>query len=366
MLRRTLLPLLLLSAAALADDRTAKNVPALPKAVKLDGNMKDLAQGVVLKPIDADQATAFFSAKVGYRKDTLYVGIEITDDKLLTGDIVTLMMFFPDAGTTARGYQFRFAPDGMRTSDPDSMTPAYAQKEVQANVVRGEKGMTIKAAIPITAFPRFPAVDPMVMDLCVDYEDRDELAASPTKISNCSGASMAEPLKLPDSFRAQLKLKPPPNVVGIERMHTGWVGYAVLHQPAWIYADQKVTVEILQELFADEYVDAAKARVNLPADLEVGGEPLVGILIGKDPYVSEGKCDADHELRLLLYRAHGREAIRVLDWPASTCPLGRATSISMDREGNDQLTIGYTNGSVVTFTWAKDHFERTEIGMLQR
>lgn len=358
-MRSLLLITLLVSSAAFAD-RSLKAVPALTKAPKLDGNMKDMASGLALKPVDADQATGGFTGRIGYNKDKLYVAIDVTDDKVLQGDITTLTVFFPGAGATARGYSFRFASDGKRTSDPESLTPAFVQSKVEGAVTPNEKGMVIKAMIPAIALPRWPAKDPLELDVCITYEDRDELAESPKQISNCRSASMPEGLKLPEAFRTALKLKAPDRVVAIEGSQVGWVGYGVLPQPTWVYADDKITLATLETLFSAELVDPAKARVNVPKELEVEGKPVLGIITGKDPYAVEGQCNGDHELRLGLYRVNGRMADKVLDWPASTCQLGRATSISVDDEGT--LTFGYTNGAIQTFTWAQDHFERTEIG----
>lgn len=361
-MRSLFLAALLCSTASVADEkeRATKPIPALTKAPKLDGSMKDLAAGIVLKPVDADTATAGFTARVAHRKDQLYVGVEITDDTVLAGDIATLTLFFPGAGPTAHGYSFRFASDGKRTSDPESLTPTFVQSKVEGTVTPTDKGMVIKASIPAIALPRWPSTEPLVMDVCITYEDRDEMAEAPKSISNCKGGSMSEALKLPDSFRAQLKLKPPERVVAIEGTNIGWVGFGVLPQPTWVYADEKVTIKTLETLFGDAVVDPQKARVNVPTDLDIDGKPLLGIITGKDPYAVEGQCNGDHELRVGLYRVSGRTADKVLDWPASTCSLGRATSMSMDAEG--ALTFGYTNGAITTFTWAADHFERTEIG----
>jgi hypothetical protein len=84
------------------------------------------------------------------------------------------------------------------------------------------------------------------------------------------------------------------------------------------------------------------------------------VVSGKDPYAVEGKCEADQELRLGLYLVQGKTALRVLEWPAATCALGRAISVGVDEEA--ALTIGYSNGATVNFVWSGDHFERTELG----
>lgn len=359
-MRLLLLAALLTSTLALAGDRPIKAIPALTRAPKLDGNMKDMATGYALKPVDADTATAGFVGRIAYRKDQVFVAVEITDDTVLAGDIATLTLFFPGAGATARGYSFRFAPDGKRTSDPDSLTPAFVQSKVEGVVTATEKGLVIKALIPAMALPRWPSTDPMELDVCVTYEDRDEMAQPPKSISNCKGGAMAEGVKLPDAFRKELKLKLPERVVAVEGTEVGWVGFGVLPQATWIYSDAAVTLDTLKALHGNDAVDPTRARINVPKELDVEGKPVIGIVTGKDPYAVDGQCNGEHELRIGLYRVSGRTADKVLDWPASTCQLGRATSISVDEDGT--LTFGYTNGAIQTFSWTTDHFERTEIG----
>jgi hypothetical protein len=65
-------------------------------------------------------------------------------------------------------------------------------------------------------------------------------------------------------------------------------------------------------------------------------------------------------LRPGLYLVTGKTALRVLEWPAATCALGRAASMELDEEG--ALAIGYSNGATMNFAWSGNHFERTELG----
>jgi len=53
----------------------------------------------------------------------------------------------------------------------------------------------------------------------------------------------------------------------------------------------------------------------------------------------------------------------VLEWPAATCKLGKAMRLELGAEGT--LEIGYTSGTTHHFAWTVDHFERSELGMLQ-
>ncbi len=67
-------------------------------------------------------------------------------------------------------------------------------------------------------------------------------------------------------------------------------------------------------------------------------------------------------MRLAVFQVRGRVGERVLDWPAMSCALGRALSVSLDEDG--ELSVGYSSGATVRFTWDGDHFERTEYGLL--
>lgn len=345
----------LVSAHAQDAARASKPLPSLKKAPTLDGKLKELKPGYTLSPTEGDA----FTAKAAYRQDTLYLGLTAADDRLTPGDIVEVTMFFPGAGTTARGYTWRFGIDGLRSSDE---LPAYAQSATKAVVEKTDEGLVLEAAFPARALPRFPAKEPLVFDLCVLFEDRDAPAETPKRSSNCEQGTMKGPaLKLGEDFRKALKLKPPENVVGIEGRADGWVGYAVLHYPVWVASEVPLTAQVLRNLVAEQVVEPKKAGINLPdALLLPDGRTVLSVVSGKDPYEVEGKCDADRELRLGLYLVIGRTAERVLDWPASTCALGRAVAVELDEEG--ELTMGYTNGATVTFLWSKDHFERTEIG----
>jgi hypothetical protein len=357
--------LLLTSAAASAQERSSKVIPTLAKAPKLDGVLKDLASPLTIRPPASVDASASFSARVAWRKETLYVGVEATDDQLLAGDLITLTLFFPAAGPTATGNTFRFAFDGKRASGPESGTSTFAQEQVQAGVQRKDGKLDLEIAIPVTAFPRFPVAEPLVLDLCLTFEDQDTVGQKAHSVSNCKdGGMIGEALKLPDEFRKGLKLKPPPaDVIAFEAAPGGWLGWGVLHYPSWVEADKPLSPESLRSLVATDSVDPEKVDVNVPDSLLLsGGRTLLTVVSGKDPYAVEGKCDADQELRLGLYllTGKGRTAQRALEWPAATCALGRALSVNLEEDG--ALSIGYSNGATINFAWSGDHFERTEIG----
>ncbi len=324
-----------LFAPGLASAQAPRPVPALKKEPAVDARLEDLKTGLALKPLRGDA----WSARLAVRKDTLFLGLEAKDGAA-ANDVGELSLHFPLAGTTAEGRVLPFGANGFR--DP----------EIQSKAVSGEKGFTLEAAIPARALPRFPARDPLVFDVCVTWKGA----------TNCVQGSMSGgQARLPEEFRKSLKLKVPPSVVGLESRPDGWVGYAQLHYPVWVSSDVPLTAQQLRRLVTDRGVDPRSAGINLPDELVLpDGQKLLTVLSGKDPYEVKGECDVDRELRLGLYLVKGQAAERVLEWPASTCPLGRAAAIELDEHG--ELTLGYTNGATVTFRWSKDHFERTEIG----
>ncbi|MBN1206435.1 MAG: hypothetical protein JXB05_16110 [Myxococcaceae bacterium] len=361
------LPLLLALAVAPAQAQerpTNKTVPALARAPKLDGRFKEFGSALNLRPPATAEASASFTARVASRKETLYVAVEATDDQLLAGDQVTLTLFFPGAGTTATGNTFRFAFDGKRASAPESGTSTFAQEQVDVGVQRKDDKLNLEIAIPATAFPRFPATDPLVFDLCISFEDQDAVGQQPTTVSNCKdGGMIGDALKLSDEFRKGLKLKPPEDVTALEATRGAWLGWGLLHYPVWVEASRPLTSESLRSVVATDSVEPEKVDVNVPESLTLpGGRTLLTVVSGKDPYAVEGKCDSDLELRLGLYlvMGKGRTAQRALEWPAATCALGRALSVNLDEEG--ALSIGYSNGATINFAWSGDHFERTELG----
>ncbi|MFP2927833.1 hypothetical protein ACLESO_22075 [Pyxidicoccus sp. 3LG] len=356
---------LLLCAPAVAsaqEERPSRPVPTLSKAPGFQGGLKGIASPLVLKPANAEGASASFTSKVGFRKDTLYVGVEATDDQLVAADLLTVSLYFPGSGPTATGYTWRFAFDGKRASAEDHGTPEFAQEKVNAAVQRRGNALVLMAAIPVRAFPRFPAVDPLVMDLCITYEDQDGAGGKAVPVSNCQGGTMAgDALRLPDEARKALKLKPPESVLALEPAKDGWLGWGVLSYPVWAQGDAPLTPASLRTLVVPDALDAAKMNVSVPETLSLpDGRPVVTVLTGKNPYAVAGRCDAESELRMALYLVTGKTALRVLDWPAATCALGRAASMELDEEG--ALSIGYSNGATINFAWSGDHFERTELG----
>ncbi len=363
---RRLLPLCLLAlasgaASAQEQERPTKALPSIGKAPKVDGVAKDCS-GLVLKSASTEGASASFTARVGWRKDTLFVCVEAKDNTVTGEDAVTLSLFYPGAGPTATGHLWRFGADGqplpVDKASP-TPTPEFAQSRVQAGVKQQKgKALTFEAALPARAFPRFPAQEPLVLDLCVTYEDADAVP-----VSNCSGGSMVgDALKLPDDFRKGLKLKVPDAVLTLESAPKGWLGWDLLHYPLWLEADEPLTVVLLREMVAArETVDVSKAGVEVPDSLYMkDGKVVLTMVTGKDPYAVQGQCDSEKELRLGLFLVEGKTAQRALEWPVATCALGRAQAVGLDEEG--ALIIRYSNGATINFAWSGDHFERTELG----
>jgi len=344
---------------AFAQERPAKPLPALPRPPKLDGDLKDL-KGLALPAASAGDVSV--AAQVAYAQDMLYVGATVTDPKVQPNDVLDLTLFFPGAGPTARGHAFRFSADGQRSPDPELAAPVFAQRLLKASTQRTDKGWTLEVGIPTRAFPRFSAKEPLVLELCLTYVNRDDAGAKPTEVSTCQhGAMSGDALRLPNTFRDALHLKLPASVTALEPREHGWAGFDVLHLPVWVQADAKLTPDLLVAMVADEPVSPESAHLGVPPELKLpGGRSIWPVVSGKDPYAVEGKCDAEKELRLGLYQVVGKTGNRVLEWPAATCALGRAISVGLDEEG--ALSMGYSNGATVNFAWSTDHFERTEFG----
>ena len=337
-MRRLSLLALLLAASAFA--RGTVPVPSLRRPPKLDGNLAELARGAPFKgPRGA------FTGHAAVYRSTLYVGLELPQ-----GDApVQLSLHFPEAGVSAPGYTYLFGKTD--TTDFEGLAPAFAQKLVRSAEGTHKNQRTFEVAIPITAFPRFPAKGALPLELCATVD----------KASNCDNGSMPKPFVLPEAMRRELKVKFPGEAVSLEPADGGWLGYGELFYPRWVQADEPITRDVLHRLLPNEQLEAEAAHVNVPNELELpSGGKILSVLSGEDPYAKPGTCDADKELRLGLFLVQGKMAERVLDRPAATCALGRASSVVLDEKGS--LTIGYSNGGTSTFVWTKDHFEHTEIG----
>ncbi|MDP2272907.1 MAG: hypothetical protein Q8N23_26995 [Archangium sp.] len=361
----TLLSALLAAPAAPNAEKPIKPLPTLGKEPKVDGELKDLAPSLDFKmPESAIGSSSSVGLKAAFKKDTLFLGVTVNDDKLLGGDQLDVTLYFPDSGTTSKGVVYRFGADGLRDAPADIGAPAFAQALVKAAAVPSKTGYVLEIAVPARALPRFQAFKQLALSICVDYADVDMEGGEASKITSCPTGEMASgPTRIPDELRKTLKLTPTADVEGIEAREKGWLGFSKLHYPTWAQGDETFTQESLAALIAGDTA-IPPASVALPAVKLVlnDNRPIFTILTGKNPYVKE-KCISENELRMAMYVTKDRTASRVLEWPAATCKLGRAMRLELGAEGS--LEIGYTTGTTHHFSWTVDHFERSELGMKQ-
>ncbi len=344
-------------------EKPIKPLPTLSREPKLDGELKDLAPATEFKmPESAEGSSAKLKVKAAFKKDTLFLGVTVDDDKLLGDDVLDVTLFFPESGTTAKGVVYRFGQDGLRDAPADIGAPEFAQKLVKAASKPSKTGYTLEIAVPARALPRFQAFKQLAVSICVDYADVDMEGAEASKLTTCpTGEMVGGPTRLPDELRKSAKLAPTPDVEGIEAREKGWLGFSKLHYPTWAFGDENFTAESLAELIAGDTA-LTPASVALPAVKLVlnDNRPIFTILTGKNPYVKDA-CVNGNELRMAMYVAKDRTASRVLEWPAATCKLGKAMRIELTPEGS--LEIGYTSGATHHFAWTVDHFERSELGL---
>jgi hypothetical protein len=245
-------------------DVKAKPIPAASGSPVVDGKLKEYGGAAVVKPIGTLPGDPEFVARVAWKRDTVYVGVEITKLSKEMAEQLQLSLFFPNAGTTARGHVHRFGLEGKLPTAEGA--DAYADGQVKAGSEKTAKGYNVEVAIPATALPRFPAAEPRELVLCVTVG----------RVSSCHGMTPMEPLKLPDEFRKGLKLGQPERVLALESVPAGWVGFAELHRPFWLSSSKPVTREMLASLFDRTVEDTASIGVNIPTTLAVEGLPLVG------------------------------------------------------------------------------------------
>ena len=361
-----MLPFLLSTFLLAAPDEPppARPVPELARSPKVDGVLGDFRGGLPLTAKPLEGASAQVTARVGTFRDTLYVALEVQDEAITDRDRVTLALHFPEAGVTAGGAVFRFGPGGKLEPRPeDGVSPATLAM-IDSAVHRTRKGISLELALPARALPRFPARDALVLEMCLSYEDADDEGPAAKEISSCvTGAPPPELLALPAVFRQGLRPRPPPEVQTVEGRPGGWVGYNGQADPKWVLGDRPLNEQSLRVLVAEAPIDPAAVRVYVPSRMQLpDGKALLAVLTGQDPFSADESCAPEREMRLALFWVKGRVGERVLDWPAMSCALGRALSVSLDEDG--ELSVGYSSGATVRFTWDRDHFERVEYGLL--
>src|SRR5262245_50722505 len=333
----------LATAALGAEERPARPVPALKAAPAVDGDAGDWrGGGLELDPVSG--GTASLRARVGVAGGAFFFAVAVEDDQVGPGDLLDLSLFFPGAGPAARGFTYRMAFDGPRTFDEEAAAPAYAQRMLSAQVKRTEKGMLVEGQIPARALPAFPARGSMAFDLCLTYQDRDGVGGPGSTVQSCSAGSMGKTaLALPEPFRAGLKLpKAPAGVVAVEGRPGGWVGYGGRDELLWGRGDEPLTESSLAARVTEWSARREPIGMEPPElVLEVGGrKPIFSVLSGKDPQPGDVPCDASKEVRLSLFLVEGKVAWQVLECPAASCALGRATAVVLESDGS--LSIGYS------------------------
>ena len=361
----TCLTALLAAPPAANAEKPLKPLPSLGKEPKIDGDLKDLAPAPDFKmPESASASSSGIALKAAFRKDTLYLGIDLTDDKLLGSDQLDVTLYFPDSGTTSKGVVYRFGNDGLREAPLDIGAPAYAQALIKSAVKPTKTGYALEIAVPARALPRFQAFKQLALSICVEYTDLDMEGGEATKITTCpTGDMVGGSTRIPDELRKNLKLTPTPDVEGIEAREKGWLGYSKLHYPTWALGDEALTADSLAALVAGDTAIPPASVALPPVRLVLNdNRPIFTIITGKNPYVKD-MCVSENELRMAMYVTKDRVASRVLEWPAATCKLGKAMRLELGAEGS--LEIGYTSGTTHHFTWTVDHFERSELGMRQ-
>ena len=359
----------LLAALALApapavprEEPCVHKVSELARRPRLDGDLRNLVGATqVLSRGSAGHPDAL-NVRAAVFGDTLYLGLEVAGDVPEDPLLLTLGLHSPEAGVAAPGHLFHLGPDGKRPSSAEE-APAWAFAALEAAVVRTPRGWALEVALPPLALPRLPAHGPVLVELCLT-QGTPEGASPAVRPASCpAGGPGAVRLELPESVLSGLRVRVPPEVVGLEARPGGWVGFGERIEPRWILADKPLTLPSLRALVSDASLDPAALRLYIPDRMTLpDGGTVLGVLTGMDPFDAEDACTPDREVRFLLYRVRGRVAERVLDWPARSCALGRALSVALDPSG--ELTVGYSSGATVRFIWSHDHFERTEYGSL--
>jgi hypothetical protein len=349
------------AAAASHEEPCVRKVAELARRPRVDGELKDLVGATPLLGCAPTGRAPALSARAAVFGDTLYLGIEAAEDHPEAGQVLTLGLHAPEAGVAAPGRIFYVGPDGKRPSTPEE-APAYAQSALEAAVVRTPRGLGIEMGLPVLSLPRLPAHGPLLLEMCLMSGAPDTESATAPRLSACPpGAPAPVRLELPESMLSGVRQHVPPEVVALEARPGGWVGFGERVEPRWIFADKPLTLPSLRALVSESSLDPSALRLYIPDRMTLpDGGAVLAVLTGQDPFDSEDTCSPDREVRFLLYRVKGRVAERVLDWPARSCALGRALSVSLDPTG--ELTVGYSSGATQRFIWSRDHFERTEYG----
>lgn len=351
-----MLPLLILTALAAAPPKPAL-IPSATKTPVIDGDVRDVVPHLERKAPPAHHLGLVTQA--ANRKGVLYLAARVSDAHATDFSDVAFTLFFADAGVTATGYTFHVNGSGLATApaaeEPELDTPSFALALAKAAVRKSPAGFDVELSIPARAMPRFPTVGPLALSVCAEYR------RTPTGPAVTTCTASPDTALLPTDFRQRLGLKLPKDVVSLEGREKGWVGHARLHFINYVLADEPLTAGLLWALVDPaQRINPQQVHLPIPTDLKLpDGRPLFVVLTGTDPFVGD-ECRAADEVRMAWYAVKDRVALNVLEWPASSCTLGKAMRFDLSPEGN--LAIGYTQGATTHFTWAGDHFERSELG----
>lgn len=327
----------------------ARELPALPRlrqeAFSSAAQILE-RQGLPLAPPAPSGQRPAWEAHVAYGAKALWLSVQVDGAASSHAGTVRIGLFFPSGDVAGEGTSLSFgegqtAPEGSKAKL--ETTPA---------------GARLTAVLPPISWPRFPARGPVRLDLCISLITPSGKAEA----SNCEAGKMTGwELQMPSGFREELGVTAPKNALTLKARPQGWLGFDAMTSPLWVRSSSTITPESLEKILGEASMDPASARIAVPPSMSLPNKGLmVPLLFGQNPFREDGTCDGGRVLRLVLFLIKGKTAERVLEWPASSCAGGRATSVTLDEEG--ALTIGYESGGLVTFTWSTDHFERTEMG----
>ncbi len=352
------------SALSVSNEQTShKSIAVVANAPKVDGTIHDLSGATTIAPVrSAKGHSSAIGIKVAQFETDLWIGVTIEDDRVTDPDTVDLTLFFPGSGLTAQGLVVPLNHQGWR---PSEFGPsAHSKRLIAIGTAQTAKGFTAKVKIPARALPRFQARGDLLVSICADYRDFDDPHSDLENITTCpSGDMPSGPLKMSDRIRRNLGSTFPKTIEGIESNAFGWMGVTSNSSVSWVLADETLTKTSLARLVS-ERAPTEFASVHLPEPPRLvlpDGRLLLPFLSGRNPYDASNACNNAAELKLALFAVTGKTAVRVFEWPVSNCTLGRAMRIELGPEGN--LSLAYTQGATLFFTWSDGQFERSELGL---
>src|SRR5277367_4769220 len=116
------------------EEACVRKVTELARRPRVDGDLKDLVGASPVLPCAANGRPSGLTARAAIFGDTLYLGIDVTDEHPAPGQLLTLGVHAPDAGIAAPGHVFYIGADGKRPSTLEE-APSYAQAALEVAVV---------------------------------------------------------------------------------------------------------------------------------------------------------------------------------------------------------------------------------------